>query len=662
MDNIDDEISTASKFEELDNIFDKSSLDFDDEKDENRDIVKDFKTFVRFLRRRLKTAIRERMQKKFNNILYLTLDCPPFTPNSLRHDSPLEYIMQMQKQYPDYDIRVLMPIIGLSEEAKISKKLCITIKDKQYQLERTSLSFEFFLQNKKQEAIIYRFPKEFSHTQVYGIYCDAFSGVSNIQEISKLHYLAPFMKSARIAVRNFKKAGFSPEIVHVEHVPYYLGGEFELPLPQNVKILQIVKDFAQMEMVKPEIFWAAINLGDESALKKICRDDVIKKCIARLFNLQQTRRFTRMSECLQSIYENYYRFRKYVEQGEDLDENMLFNRMNMRISQLFPQFSEGELYYNQMFCTIKRADFWAVHSKTYYKDIFENPKITGKIHSVIEKTKEKSGYVSYGYDLSIYNRNDEVNVYQTFTPNNFRELRGKNKKNLLKEFSTDRIKTNFIDSTLFKDENKIIIGNLDSFYEAPLLFANPTPEVFANGVDILFNSILKLFDLHKNIQVVIAIKDGLQNNFIKNWVEFLSENKHLNGRWVFIDGEINLSKFLAASDMILLPRRVNIVNSDHFLAMHFGCVPVVSRSGVLNDTVIDIFDDITLGCGFKTKRSLLKEDDNPEIFVTPLLKALNIYQNNPSSWNLLIRNCMKHDSGWSFKDLEKYNKIYQELL
>ena len=133
-----------------------------------------------------------------------------------------------------------------------------------------------------------------------------------------------------------------------------------------------------------------------------------------------------------------------------------------------------------------------------------------------------------------------------------RELREKNKIAILKEFSADRIKTNFVDPTLFKGENIRIYGSLDSFYDAPILFANPTTEIFANGVDILFNTILKLFELHKNIQVILCIKDGMNAGFIKNWIEFFANNKYLNGKWVFIDGEINLPKILAASDMILI--------------------------------------------------------------------------------------------------------------
>ena len=178
----------------------------------------------------------------------------------------------------------------------------------------------------------------------------------------------------------------------------------------------------------------------------------------------------------------------------------------------------------------------------------------------------------------------------------------------------------------------------------------------------MFNTILKLFELHKNIQVIICIKDGMKINFVKTWIDFLSQNKYWNGRWVFIDGEVNLPKFFASSDMVLIPRRANITTPDHFIAMNYGCVPVASRSGILNDTIPDIFDDIVGGCGFKTKFGLLSEEDTNELFLTPMMKALNLYQNNPNSWNLLIKNCMNKDFGWNFKILEKYNKIYGNLL
>ena len=77
----------------------------------------------------------------------------------------------------------------------------------------------------------------------------------------------------------------------------------------------------------------------------------------------------------------------------------------------------------------------------------------------------------------------------------------------------------------------------------------------------------------------------------------------------------------------------------------------------------DIFDDITYGCGFKTKEALFNnnETDVTEIYMNTLNKALNLYTKNPSSWNLLIKNAMSYDSSWNFGIIEKYNEIYENL-
>ena len=69
------------------------------------------------------------------------------------------------------------------------------------------------------------------------------------------------------------------------------------------------------------------------------------------------------------------------------------------------------------------------------------------------------------------------------------------------------------------------------------------------------------------------------------------------GRWVFIDGEVNLPKMFSASDIFLYPARICDKYVKHMLGSHYGCIPVVSNSGILNDTVIDIFDNIAEGNG-----------------------------------------------------------------
>lgn len=649
--------------EGLDCLYNEKSEDIEKVIFENRDLYHDLKLYWRYIKKNITFYSKKKKKKEFTNIVYLTLDCPPYTPNSSRIDSPLVYINEMRKQYPDNDIRVFMPLINISEGVNIGKKLKFDCNGNLILLEKTSVSFTFFAQNKKWKAFVYQFPKNEKNVNIYGIYSPAFSKIKNVAEFSKIQMLSPFVKASRIAIKKMIKENFIPDIIHSENIPFFLGCEFESYTSYPIKVMQVIKDMTLWDMAKAEAFWAGINLADEKSMQKICRDEEIKKCIIKLFDLHNTKRFYQMRDCLDFIYKNYYKFRKYVDKGDNVDENYFFNKLNSRIIKLFPQIAQDDkLYFNPMLSSIKYSDFWTTISKTYYQEIFKNLNLTNFLTKYIEKSKEKSDYIDFGNEVEKYPLENTRNIYNEFNQLNFRDERIKNKKLLIKEFSIDRIKTNFVDSTLFDDENVKLAGYLDSFYEAPLIFINTTLEIYSQGIDILFNTILKLFDLHKNIQVIFVIKDGLNNTYIRNLVDFLSKNKYLNGRWIFIDGKVSLTKFYSGSDMTLMPRRTNVFSPEHFVAMHYGCVPVVSNIGILNDTVVDIFDDIAKGCGFKTKTSFVNQEDSTEIFLTPVMKALTMYQNNPSSWNLLIKNCMKYDSSWNFKIIEKYQNIYKKLI
>ena len=583
---------------------------------EHTDFLYDCKTQFRFLRKNISAFLRKKLKKDFKEILIVTAQNPPF-----------DYILAFKKQYPDKNIKVLIPLHDLENA------------------EKTNISFEFYSQNETYEARLYKLPKNANNIEIYGLFSASFSG----HDVSKLQYLAPFMKAVRICVKSLK-----PEVVHSDNLPFFLGTEFESKMAYPIRVLQVVNDFSKYEVEKIEAFWAAINLVNKAGMKKICRDKIIQKCIASLFNLHNTKHFSQMRDCLEFIYQNYEKFRSTIDRNEEIDENILFHRMNMQTLKLFPELRcEDSSNYNSIYFTLKKADFWATISKSYYDDIFANKEICGCLAKRIEQTKSKSTYLLVGCEAPT------IKLYQPFDVDNFRELRAKNKSYLLKEFSEKRVKTRFVDLSLFKDENYVIKGHLDSFFDAPLIFAKFSTDIFNEGVDIAFDVILKLFEQRKNIQVIINISQGLKNNFVKSWVEFLEQNSALDGRWLFINDEINVEQFYAAADIALFPTRANIPDKEHYKAMKFGCIPVASRSGILNDTVTDIFDDMISGCGFKTKSSLLTKANANEIYLETLSKALNLFINTNSSWNLLIQNAMNYDYSWNFEIIEKYNEIYE---
>lgn len=316
----------------------------------------------------------------------------------------------------------------------------------------------------------------------------------------------------------------------------------------------------------------------------------------------------------------------------------------------------SNLYKNTMLQTLKKADGWAVLSKTYYEELFQNPEISGVLFDIIQKRKRKGDWFSCGYE-----NNGQDRIYKPFDKENFKEYRYRNKKHLIREFSKARIRTNFIDTKLFKKTDYKVKGYLDSTIEAALIFCKFSADIFPEGADIALTILLKLLEENRNIQVIINMPNGLNQNSIQSMIEYLEKQDKLCGKWLFVDGEINLPQFYAASDITLLPTRENPSSNLHFLALKYGCIPVVAKNGIYNDTIYDIFDDMILGCGLKTQDKLTNEEKSFTSFMKTTEKALNLYTNNPSSWNLLIKNAMNFDSSWNFEVIEKFNEIYEKL-
>lgn len=323
----------------------------------------------------------------------------------------------------------------------------------------------------------------------------------------------------------------------------------------------------------------------------------------------------------------------------------------------FSKFELGtNLCKNIMFLTLKKANYWAALSKTYYEELIQNPELSGVLFDIIQKRKRKSDWISYGYEDK-----EGSTVYKLFTADNFREYRSRNKKYLVREFSKARIRTNFIDTKFFENKEHQIRGYLEPTTDAPLIFCKFSTNIFAEGADIALTIILKLLEVHPNAQVIVNMPEGLQNQSVKSWVEYLEQHEETYGRWLFIDGKINLSQFYASADLTFLPARENPTSELHYLALKYGCIPVASRNGIYNDTIVDIFDDMTCGCGFKTRAKLNNDEESFSSFMKITEKALNLYTNNPSSWNLLIKNAMSIDGGWNFEVIAKFNEIYEKM-
>lgn len=99
-------------------------------------------------------------------------------------------------------------------------------------------------------------------------------------------------------------------------------------------------------------------------------------------------------------------------------------------------------------------------------------------------------------------------------------------------------------------------------------------------------------------------------------------------------------KIYAGADMSLIPSLFEPGGIVALEALRYGSVPIVRRTGGLNDVITDFNLNTKQGNGFS-----FKHKDAWALFGT-MVEALTIYQ-HPKLWKTLVENCMNCDFSWS---------------
>jgi starch synthase len=107
-------------------------------------------------------------------------------------------------------------------------------------------------------------------------------------------------------------------------------------------------------------------------------------------------------------------------------------------------------------------------------------------------------------------------------------------------------------------------------------------------------------------------------------------------------------RIYAGADTIVIPSRYEPCGLAQMIAMRYGCVPVVRRTGGLADTVTDAGDPGGTG--------LMFDEFNPWALWDALDRALKVYA-QPAKWAELQKNGMVRDFSWSRSGRE-YAAVY----
>ncbi|XAR59312.1 Starch synthase [Bertholletia excelsa] len=156
-----------------------------------------------------------------------------------------------------------------------------------------------------------------------------------------------------------------------------------------------------------------------------------------------------------------------------------------------------------------------------------------------------------------------------------------------------------------------------------LLGSSPVPQIQRE-----FGDIAQQFQTHEHVRLILKYDEALS---------------HL---------------IYAASDMLIIPSIFEPCGLTQMIAMRYGSVPLVRKTGGLNDSVFDI-DDITVPVQFRNGFTFLNADERG--VNNALERAFNYYRNGSQSWEQIVQKNMSIDFGWD-SSASQYEELYQKSV
>ncbi len=112
-------------------------------------------------------------------------------------------------------------------------------------------------------------------------------------------------------------------------------------------------------------------------------------------------------------------------------------------------------------------------------------------------------------------------------------------------------------------------------------------------------------------------------------------------------------KIYAGADIFLMPSKSEPCGLAQMIALRYGTIPIVRKTGGLNDTITDISCDNGNGFVFDTY--------NAHDMLETVWRAIGMYDNDKEGWKALCNKALSIDNGWNVSAGE-YIKLYKELL
>lgn len=253
------------------------------------------------------------------------------------------------------------------------------------------------------------------------------------------------------------------------------------------------------------------------------------------------------------------------------------------------------------------------------------PEYAEGLDDVLLEVKGKLTGILNGLDVDKFNPHIDKTIKKTFNSNSFVHARQDNKKELQKLFG------------LQPDINR------------PLLSLSGRM-VKQKGLDLILEALPHLLIERPDVQMIF-LGSGEERYRLELTVLQKSFPDQVG---LHLRPDFRMpKKIFAGADMTLIPSIFEPGGIVALEALRYGCVPIIRRTGGLNDIVTDFNQATKSGNGFS-----FKSKDSWSLFGT-IIQALTIYA-YPKQWKQLVKNCMVSDFSWSHAAIE-YDAWYKRV-